>query len=69
MSAVGIPGQIALILGGAAGPWAAGAIHDATGSYQMAFQLAIGCCVVSALAIWVAAPRKVRLVPGRVPPA
>lgn len=28
---------VALILGGAAGPWAAGAIHDATGSYNLAF--------------------------------
>ena len=59
---------VALILGGAAGPWAAGAIHDATGSYRIAFELAIGCCVVSALAIWIAAPRNVRMVPGRVRP-
>jgi hypothetical protein len=28
--------------------------------------LAIACCAVSALAIWIAAPRKVRLVPGCV---
>jgi MFS family permease len=57
---------VALIGGGAAGPWLAGTIHDATGSYQLAFLLAIACCVTSALAIWLAAPRKVRLVPGRV---
>jgi len=57
---------VALIAGGAAGPWLAGAIHDATGSYRLAFVLAIACCVISALAIWIAAPRKVRLVPGRV---
>jgi len=56
---------VALILGGAAGPWAAGAIHDATGSYNLAFQIAIACCAVSAVAIWIAAPRRVRLVPGR----
>jgi MFS family permease len=56
---------IALIAGGAAGPWAAGMVHDATGSYQLAFAAAIGCCVVSAMAIWLAAPRNVRLVPGR----
>jgi MFS family permease len=57
---------VALIGGGAAGPWLAGIIHDATGSYRLAFLLAIACCVVSAAAIWIAAPRKVRLVPGRI---
>ena len=57
---------IALTSGGAAGPWVAGAIYDATGSYRLAFLLAIACCVVSAAAIWIAAPRKVRLVPGRI---
>ncbi len=56
---------MALIGGGAAGPWIAGVIHDATGSYRSAFLLIIGCCVLSAAAIWMAAPRKVRLVPGR----
>lgn len=57
---------VALIGGGAAGPWMTGALHDATGSYRLAFFLAIGCCAVSAAAIWIAAPRKVRQVPGRV---
>jgi cyanate permease len=56
---------VALTGGGAAGPWIAGVIHDATGSYKLAFLLTIACCVVSAAAIWMAAPRKVRLVPGR----
>jgi MFS family permease len=51
---------VALIGGGAAGPWFAGFIHDATGSYRLAFALIIGCCVVSATAIWLAAPRKIR---------
>ena len=60
--------NVALIGGGAAGPWAAGLIHDATGSYRPAFLLAIGLCAVSAAAIWAAAPRRVRVVPGaRVP--
>jgi len=53
------------IAGGATGPWVTGLVHDATGSYRLAFVLAIGCSVVSAIAIWLAAPRKVRLVPGR----
>jgi MFS family permease len=57
---------IALIGGGAAGPWVAGFIHDVTGRYYLAFVLAIACCVVSAIAIWNAAPRKVRTVPGRI---
>lgn len=56
---------IALIAGGAAGPFVTGVIHDATGSYRLAFLLAIALCAVSAVAIWFAAPRKVRLVPGR----
>ncbi len=57
---------VALIGGGAAGPWVAGVIHDTTGSYKLAFLLAITCCIVSAIAIWIAAPRNVRRVPGQV---
>jgi MFS family permease len=58
---------VALIGGGAAGPWITGVIHDATGSYRLAFVLAIACCFVSAVAIWMAAPRNIRHVTGRVP--
>jgi nitrate/nitrite transporter NarK len=57
---------VALIGGGAVGPWAVGVIHDATGSYRLAFVLCIAGCGISAAAVWIAAPRKVRLVPGRV---
>jgi MFS family permease len=57
--------MVAAILGGAAGPWLAGALYDATGSYSTAFWIAAGCSTVSALAIWLAAPRKVRAVAGR----
>ncbi len=60
---------VALVCGGAAGPWIAGVVHDATGSYRLAFILIIGCCIASAVSIWLASPRKVRLVPGRVPKA
>jgi len=56
---------VALIGGGAAGPWLAGVIHDATGSYRLAFVLIIVACVISVGAIWIAAPRKVRRVAGR----
>ena len=56
--------MISAIAGGAAGPWVAGLLHDVTGSYAPAFVVAIGCCAVSALAIWLAAPRAVRAVGG-----
>jgi MFS family permease len=58
--------MLASIVGGAAGPWVTGALYDATGSYTLAFALAIGASAFSALAIWLAAPRKVRAVAGRV---
>jgi MFS family permease len=57
---------VALIGGGAAGPWVAGLIYDATGGYRLAWVLVLVCSVASAAAIWLAAPRKVRIVPGRV---
>ena len=58
--------MLAAIAGGAVGPWVTGVLHDATGSYARAFWIALGVCVVSALAIWLAAPRKVRAVAGRI---
>ena len=58
--------MLASIVGGATGPWVTGALYDATGSYALAFVLAIGASALSALAIWLAAPRKVRAVAGRV---
>jgi MFS family permease len=59
--------MLAAVAGGATGPWVMGALHDATGNYTLAFWTAIGCAAVSAVAIWLAAPRKVRAVAGRVP--
>jgi len=58
--------MLASIGGGAVGPWLTGALHDATGSYTIAFWIAICCSLLSATAIWIAAPRKVRVVAGRV---
>ncbi len=58
--------MLAAIAGGAAGPWVTGLLHDATGSYTLAFWIAIGCSALSAAAIWLAAPRRVRAVAGRV---
>lgn len=54
------------MLGGAAGPWVFGAIYDWSGAYTYAFWLAVAVSLLSMLAIWRAAPRKVRLVAGRV---
>ena len=58
--------MMSAIAGGATGPWVTGALYDATGSYTLAFWIAFGCSVLSALFIWPAAPRKVRAVAGRV---
>ncbi|HEV8673288.1 MAG TPA: MFS transporter [Methylomirabilota bacterium] len=53
--------------GAGLGPWVTGLVHDLTGSYAPAFWLAIGCSLVSVAAMWLAAPRKVRAVAGRIP--
>jgi MFS family permease len=53
--------------GAGTGPWVAGLVHDRTGSYAPAFWLALALSAVSVTAVWLAAPRKVRLVAGRVP--
>jgi MFS family permease len=59
--------SLASIVGGAAGPWIAGVVYDRTGTYAPAFWIAIGACVASAIAMWLAAPGKVRAVAGRAP--
>jgi MFS family permease len=56
----------AALAGGAAGPLVTGVLHDLTGSYTLAFSIGIAMSGLSALAIWLAAPRKVRAVAGRV---
>jgi MFS family permease len=58
--------SVASGLGAGVGPWMAGAVYDRTGSYAPAFALLIVLTVVSMAAIWLAAPRKVRAVAGRV---
>jgi MFS family permease len=58
--------MLASIAGGAVGPWLTGTLHDATGSYTIAFSTGIACSLLSAVAIWLAAPRKVRAVAGRI---
>jgi MFS family permease len=58
--------MLAAFLGGAAGPWVAGVLFDSTGSYSVAFWIATACSAISIVAIWLAAPGKVRAVAGRI---
>ncbi len=53
-------------MGGAVGPWFGGFLFEVTGNYRLAFFIAGGLFALSGAAVWLAAPRKVRLVPGRV---
>jgi MFS family permease len=57
--------MLAAIAGGALGPWATGALYDAQGSYAVAFWICVGLSGLSAVAVWLAAPRKVRTVAGQ----
>jgi cyanate permease len=58
--------MLTAITGGAVGPWVTGLLHDHTGNYDLAFWIGLAMSLVSAAAIFIAAPRKVRLVAGRV---
>jgi MFS family permease len=57
--------MLASIFGGAAGPWLTGALHDAFGNYEAGFLIAFGFSLLAAVAIWRAAPGRVRAVAGR----
>tara|TARA_B100000676_G_C18090489_1_gene859201 strand:- start:3687 stop:4997 length:1311 start_codon:yes stop_codon:yes gene_type:complete len=57
--------SIAANLGAGIGPWVAGVIFDFSDSYDMAWWLAIAVSLTSIAAVWMAAPRKVRCVPGQ----
>ncbi|NQV55617.1 MAG: MFS transporter [Rhodospirillales bacterium] len=52
--------------GAALGPWATGFFFDIWNGYIEAFLVAMGMCVISIAAMWIAGPRKVRLVAGRI---
>jgi MFS family permease len=58
--------MLAALAGGAAGPWVTGALHDLTGSYELAFAIGIVVSALSAFAIWMASPRKIRAVAGQL---
>ena len=53
-------------IGGAIGPWVGGWIFEFTQDYTGAFIMAAGWYAVAGAAIWGAAPRKVRRVPGQI---
>jgi len=52
-------------LGATIGPWLGGYIFDVTGSYIPAFITSIVTVSIACVSIWIASPRKVRLVAGR----
>jgi MFS family permease len=56
--------MVALIGGGAVGPLVTGVLHDLTGTYTAAFALGIAFSAICAVGVWIAAPRKVRVVAG-----
>jgi MFS family permease len=58
--------MLAALAGGAAGPWVTGILHDLTGSYTIAFAGGLGVRGLSAMAIWLASPGKIRAVAGRM---
>ena len=58
--------MLGAIAGGAAGPWALGALHDLHGDYVAGFWLSLAFAVLSIFAIWRASPGKVRAVAGRI---
>jgi len=58
--------MLVALAGGAAGPWVTGTLYDLTGDYTLAFAIAIVVSLLSAFAIWRAAPGKVRAVAGRL---
>ncbi len=58
--------MLSAIGGGAAGPFVTGVLHDATGNYRAGFGIGLGVSLLSALAIWLAAPRQVRAVAGQM---
>jgi MFS family permease len=58
--------MLVAISGGAAGPWLTGVLFDTYGNYTLAFWIGVAASLASAVAIWLAAPRKVRAVAGRM---
>ncbi len=55
----------ALTLGAASGAWAGGEIFDRTGSYALAFRVALGMSMLSPVLLWIVAPRRPNPPPSR----
>jgi MFS family permease len=47
-------------IGGGVAPWFGGFVHDVTGSYRLAFLIAVGFCAVGSLCFWLARPPRGR---------
>jgi MFS family permease len=47
-------------IGGGVAPWFGGFVHDVTGSYRLAFLIAVGFCALGALCFWLARPPRSR---------
>lgn len=45
-------------IGGGVAPWFGGAVHDLTGSYRVAFLIAVGFCALGSACFWLARPRR-----------
>ena len=58
--------MLAALAGGAAGPLVTGLLHDHYGSYTPAFAFGIVVAMLATMAVWMASPRKVRAVAGRL---
>jgi MFS family permease len=58
--------MLVALAGGAAGPFVTGILHDIYGSYIVAFAIGIGVSILSAVAIWLAGPGKIRTVAGQL---
>ncbi len=52
-------------IGGACGAWFAGFVYDQMKSYVPLFIIMIACSLCASVNIWMAAPRKIRVVPGK----
>jgi MFS family permease len=47
-------------IGGGVAPWFGGFVHDVTGSYRLAFLIAVGFCAAGSLCFWLARPPRGR---------
>lgn len=65
---IGISNGITYGIGGALGPWLGGYVFDISKRYDLAFLAAVISWGLAVAALWMAAPRRIRTVPGRLRP-